>query len=173
MSLDQNTRNLLAVHRPRSEDVWYGPWTSILTTLFPPVAGYVVTPQRKPYDEDDATSRAPDFILEVTRIEGPNLDVRTVLTVEIKKSQHWPRIIDRLFGQLNRQVDTAFAGSARDKLYWIAVIGPHWGYGMKEDDGQDEDVNRGLTPLIEWHDTTHDDASLADFQVLTSLVHAL
>jgi hypothetical protein len=40
-------------------------------------------------------------------------------------------------------------------LYWIAVIGPHWRYGGKDDDGQPK-----LSKLIPWHDTTHDDASL-------------
>ncbi len=176
MPFNQITRDLLAyytAHRPRTEDVWYGPWTTILTTLFPSDEGYVVTPQRKLYDEDGITSRLPDFVFEVTRIEGPDLDVRTVLIVEIKNSHHWPDIVDRLLQQLNHQIDYAFASSARNKLYWVAVVGPHWRYGVKEDDGQDDGPTRGLTPLIEWHHTTHEDASFSDFQALAALVRAI
>lgn len=53
------------------------------------------------------------------------------------------------------------------------MIGPHWKYGVKEDDGQGEGVNHGLRPLIEWHHTTHDDASFADFLELAALVRAI
>jgi len=49
---------------PRPENAWYGPWTGILTFLFPPAEGYVVTPQSRLYGDDD-TSVIPDFIIEV------------------------------------------------------------------------------------------------------------
>jgi hypothetical protein len=58
--------------------------------------------------------------------------------------------------------------AASKKLYWIGVMGPRWRYGSKEDDSQP-----GLTPLIPWHDTTHDDTSFNDLQTLAKLVRAL
>jgi len=173
MPFDEITCKLLAhytAHRPRVVDEWYGPWNTILTTLFPPIEGYVVTPQRKNYIENGVPFHIADFIMEVTRVEGPNITPRTVLILEIKNSQHWPNSIDRFFRQLNRQVNFVFADSARDKLYWIAALGPHWVYGMKDElDGG----SRGLTPLIEWHDTIHDDSSFADLQTLAALVHTI
>jgi hypothetical protein len=87
MPFDLTTCGLLAyytTHRPRSEDVWYGPWNSILTTLFPPNQGYVITPQRKPYNEDNATSRMPDFIIEIAKVEGPVLGMRTYSSSKLK-----------------------------------------------------------------------------------------
>lgn len=153
---------------PRFENAWYGPWTGILTFLFPPAEGYVVTPQSRLYGDDDS-SVIPDFTIEVERVE----DERLVLIVEIKNSSHWPNGIHRLLQQLNGQANHAFAENAREELYWIAVIGPHWKYGVKEDDGQDEGNHHGLIPLIEWHHTTHDDASFADFLELAALVRAI
>jgi hypothetical protein len=44
---------------------------------------------------------------------------------------------------------------------------------VKEDDGQDDGPYVGLTPLIQWHDTIHDDASFVDFQTIATLVHAI
>ena len=60
------TRTVLeyyTAHPPATEDVWYSPWTTILTTLFPSTQGYIVTPQRRL--PDDPESHIPDFVIEV------------------------------------------------------------------------------------------------------------
>jgi hypothetical protein len=49
-------------------------------------------------------------------------------------------------------------------VYWIGVIGPHWRYGVKDDDGQDP------IPLIAWHGVTDDQTSYTDLQTLVALV---
>jgi hypothetical protein len=115
----------------------------------------------------------PDFILEVSRVTGtesggPSLHFQVVLIVQFKNYQHWPEGVAQLFVQICRKANSEFAQTAGGKLYWIAVIGPHWRYGIKEDDGQLE-----LSPLIPWHHTTHDDASFDDLQTLAGLVSAL
>ena len=171
MSFDIVTRTVLeyyTMHPPATKDVWYGPWTTILTSLFPSTEGYIVTPQRRPPDDSD--SHIPDFIIEVVKLSTAlALIFRTVLIVEIKNSQHWESGIPALVQQLSRQTDAAFAGTVHTKVYWIAseTIGPHWRYGEKEDDGQD------LQALIGWHHTTHDQASFDDLRVLVRLVAAL
>jgi hypothetical protein len=171
MPFDVITRTVLeyyTAHAPATEDVWYGPWTTILTTFFPSTQGYIVTPQRRP--PDDPESHIPDFIIEVAKLSSTApLTFRTVLIVKVKNSQHWQSEygIQALQRQLNRQTDAAFAGTAHTKLYWIGTIGPHWRYGEREDNGQD------LRPLIDWHHTTHDQASFNDFRVLADLVSAL
>jgi hypothetical protein len=172
MPLPALTRQVLQYYTTNQapmESVWYGPWTTILTSLFPAADGFQVTPQLKPVDDDDNESTIPDFIIEVSRATEPGgLHLQVILIVEVKNYQHWPEGVARLFVQLCRQVNSAFAQTARGKLYWIAVIGPHWRYGTKEDDGQLE-----LSPLIPWHHTTHDDASFDDFQILAGLVGEL
>ena len=150
---------------PATEDVWYGPWTSILTTLFPVTQGYLVTPQRR--IPEDSKSHIPDFVLEVVRLTTPPVTFRTVLVVKVKNSQHWRSGIPALECQINRQTDTAFAGTAFRKIYWISTIGPHWRYGFRDDEGQD------AVPLIDWHDTTHDQGSFKDLHILADLVAAL
>ena len=105
--------------------------------------GFQVTPQLKLVDDDDNESTIPNFIIEVSRATEPGgLHLQVVLIVKVKNYQHWPEGVARLFVQLCRQANSAFAQIARGKLYWIAVIGPHWRYGTKEDDGQLE-----LSPL--------------------------
>lgn len=168
MPFDIVTRTVLEYYTtnpPALEDVWYGPWTTILTILFPSTQGYIVTPQRRL--PDDPESHIPDFIIEVVKMATAPLTFRSVLIVEIKNSQHWESGIPALQRQLNRQTDAAFAGTAYSKVYWIGSIGPHWRYGDKEDDGQN------VRPLIDWHDTTHDQASFDDLEYLTHLVAAL
>ena len=138
--------------------MWY-PWSTILNSLFPAADDFQVTP--KLFD--------PYFIFEVSRateLGDPPLQV--VLIVKVKNNQHWPEGETQLFVQICRQANSAFAQSARGKLYWIAMIGPHWRYGIKEDDGRLE-----LSPLIPWYHTTHDDASFNDFQAITRLVREL
>jgi hypothetical protein len=169
MPFDVMTRTVLehyTAHPPAIEDFWFGPWTAILTTVFPTSQEYIVTPQRRV--QEDPESYIPDFIIEVAKMStAPALTFRTVLVLQVKNTQRWQSTgIEALQRQLNRQTDVAFAGTAHTKLYWIGTIGPHWRYGERED-GQD------LRPLIDWHHTTHDLASYNDLRALVDLVSAL
>ncbi len=169
MALDAIIRAVLehyTAQPPRTEDAWYGPWNYILTVLFPAAQGYIVTPQHRLPRVDDQ-SLIQDFVIEVVKLSMPPLTFRTVLIVEIKNTQHWQSGIQRLQDQIDLQCDSAFAGSAHTKMYWIGTIGPHWRYGEQVDNGQ------GPIPLINWHDTIHDEASLNDLQVLADLIHAM
>jgi hypothetical protein len=171
MPFDAVTRAVLehfTTNPPAAEDAWYGPWISILTALFPTTQGYIVTPQRRiPDDPQGPQSHIPDFVIEVVKMATAPLIFRTVLIVKIKNSQHWEYEIPALERQLNRQTDAAFYGTAHSKVYWIGAIGPHWKYGEKSDDRQD------VRALVDWHDTTHDQASFDDLQTLVHLVAAL
>ena len=86
---------------------------------------------------DDPETHIPDFIIEVVKLSTGPLTFRTVLILKIKNSQHWQSRIQAIQLQLDRQTDTAFAGTAHTKLYWMGTIGPHWRYGEREDKGQD------------------------------------
>jgi hypothetical protein len=169
MPLEVITRTLLeyyTAHPPAAtEDVWYSPWITILTTLFPDTQGYMVTPQRRL--PDNPKSHIPDLIIKVVKVSMPPITLRTVLIVEIKNSQHWQSGIGAQERQLGQQTEAAFAGTAHTKVYWIGTIGPHWRYGEKDDNEQDPQ------PLIDWHHITHDQASFDDLQVLAGLVGAL
>ncbi|TFK25314.1 hypothetical protein FA15DRAFT_693915 [Coprinopsis marcescibilis] len=135
-------------HPPRTEDAWYGPWTTILTSLFPPTQGYLVSPQQRlPADDQDGI---PDFIFEVVKLSTAPLTFRT-----------------NLKRQLTRQTDAAFAGTAKEKVYWIGAIGPHWQYDENFDGGG------AVQELIDWHNTIHDLASFNALQSLVILVSAL
>jgi len=57
-----------SIRPPKNENLWLGPWLTILTTLFP-ADNYLVSTQIKTYSERDAKGR-PDLILEVAK---PNL----------------------------------------------------------------------------------------------------
>jgi len=174
MPLDAFTRALLEHHTaqaPSTEDAWFGPWNTILTSLFPSTQGYLVNPQeRLPID---GQNHIPNFlIIEVIKVSTPpltgrGLTYRTVLIVEIKNTQHWPSGIQTLKRQLGMQADAAFSGTARDKVYWIGAIGPHWQYGEKIDEGGE------VQEFIRWHETTHDSESFNDLQALVQLVVAL
>ncbi|KAG8954845.1 hypothetical protein FRC04_010328 [Tulasnella sp. 424] len=134
MPFDLVTRTVLqhyTEHPPATEDVWYGPWTAILTTLFPVTQSYLVTPQRR--IPEGSESHIPDFVIEVVQLTTPPVTFRTVLIVKVKNSQHWTSGILALERQINCQTDAAFAGTASRKIYWIGTIGPHWRYGSKED----------------------------------------
>ncbi|KAL0955344.1 hypothetical protein HGRIS_001593 [Hohenbuehelia grisea] len=168
MPLPQITYSILehfTNHQPATEDAWYGPWNTILTMLFPAADGFVVTPQRRIPGDNEST--IPDFVIEVVKtIIGPppSVTFRTVLIVEVKNSQHWPFGIPALDRQLSRQTDAAFAGTAVAKVYWIGSIGPHWRYGVKQDDGQQPQSLTG------WHDVIHDEGSWQDLEELARLV---
>jgi len=171
MPLDAFTCALLehnTAQPPSTADAWFGSWTTILTSLFPTTQGYLVSPQQRlPID---GQNHVPDFlIIEVIKVSTPPppLTYRTVLIVKIKNTQHWPSGIQALKRQLGMQADAAFSETARDKVYWIAVIGPHWQYGERIDGGGE------VQELIKWHDTTHDLESFNDLEALVQLVAAL
>jgi hypothetical protein len=153
-----------ATHTAPNESIWYGGWNAILNILFPVADGFLIN-HRTFVDE----SAIPNFIFEVSKIAevgGPGLQL--VLVVQIKNTHQWPDGEEHLFAQICKQTNLALSPAASKKLYWIGVIGPHWRYGSKEDDCQP-----GLTPLIPWHDTTHDDASFNDLRTLAELVRVL
>ena len=162
MGFDHSTRTLLEKYTARdpSQTSWSGPWTSLLSTLFPASQGYIVAPQRR----RDPSS---DFILEVAKDTYPADGLRTVLIVEIKDPRSWNHGIPVLMQQIARQTELAFLDTATSKVYWIGSIGSHWIYGEKKDDEQ------ALKPLIGWHDVIHDDASYLDFCQLVELVASL
>jgi hypothetical protein len=168
MGFDRFTCTLLeqyTTHSPHAVEVWYSPWMTILTTLFPISKGYVVTPRRRA--DDDPSGQIPDLVVEVATFTLPPAApaiFRTVLIVQIK---NWDQRKEDLIQQIGRQSDLEFLGTAACRLYWIGVVGPRWVYGEKEDNGQD------LKPLIEWHDVTHDDASYRDLLRLAELVASL
>jgi len=170
MPFDITTRTLLEYytnHPPRTVDIWYGPWNTILTTLFPSSKGYVVIPQR--HKAEISQINKFDSFLEVAKLSTPPVTLRTVLIVEFKNSQYWDSTgKDALMKQVKIQTDTAFVGTAFGTVYWIGIIGPHWRYGDKKNDDE-QDPN----PLIGWHDVTHDNASYLDLKQLVDLVDRL
>jgi hypothetical protein len=155
---------------PLNETKWYGPWFSALSHLFPLSQNYVFTPLRRIAKDDDHT---PYFIYEVSKFIAPPSKLRTVLIVAIMDSPDWQAGIPLSETEINRLTDTVFSGAlsgggiATSKVYWIVALGPHWRYGIKEDNG------RELKPLIDWHDTIHDQAPYDDFQRLAALIAAL
>jgi hypothetical protein len=149
------------------ETEWYTPWFSILAHLFPISQSYVYTPLRRIAEDNHHT---PYLVYEVSKLIAPGvpLKFRTVLIVVVMHDPDWRAGIPLLETEINRQTDIAFSGgvsgTANSKVYWIGVLGPHWRYGVKEDNGQE------LKPSIDWHDTTHDQASYDDFQQLVALI---
>ncbi|KAH9004247.1 hypothetical protein EDB86DRAFT_2887616 [Lactarius hatsudake] len=148
------------------ENRWSGAWNTILNTLLPPSQGHIIVPCHRP-------NQWAALMFEVLRPTSPDsIQSRSLLVVGIQNSQDysqdWQAGIPSLEMQLNRGMDVAFRGTkpgtAVSKVYWITAIGPHWRYGVWEDDGQ------GLRPLIAWHETLHDQASYDDFRDLTTLV---
>jgi hypothetical protein len=167
--LEQITAQTPSTEEP---DIWYGPWNTILSTLFPVGERYMVSPSHKRHIERDAfgTGRYSDLIMEIVKVidgSDPNLD-KTVLIFQIKNSCHWERGKEALMQDIAQQADDAFSElrTPGQKVYWIGAIGPRWIYGDIED-GQDP------RPLIEWHDVTHDEASYRDFLNLVELVTSL
>ena len=107
-------------HPPRTENVWYGPWNTILATLFPSIQGYVVTPQLCVAEDSRKY-----ILIEVAKISTPTLTLRTVLIVQVKNPQHWESDKGALVRHIGLRTDAAFAGTAVVKVYWIGTIGLH------------------------------------------------
>ena len=126
-----------------------------MTVLFPPAEGYLVSPKIKTYSERDAVKGLPDLIIEVTKVASPPLLLRTILIVEITNTHHWPNGVDHMLRRIDLDTEYEFSKTGLDKLYWIAAVGPHWTYGVKEEE-------RTSRPLIEWHHSVHDMASFSD-----------
>ena len=168
MGLDTATRAFLERYarsaRASRSDGWYGPWTTILTTLFPITQGYQVCPRQLHVAEDDLVLEVAKLALPESPSDPPKM--RILLVVEIKDPQHWDNGKERLLQQLGHQTDLAFSRTERGKLFWIGSIGPHWLYGEKMH-GKD------LKPLIEWHDATYNDLSYHDLDQLVELVEGL
>ncbi|KAK2465586.1 hypothetical protein APHAL10511_002478 [Amanita phalloides] len=156
-----------SIRPPKNEDLWLGPWLTILTTLFPAADNYVVSPQIKTYSERDANQGLPDLILEVAKSVDQPFGLQTILIVEIKNPHHWPDGVDHIMRRIDLDTGYEFSKTAFNKLYWIAAIGPHWRYGVREEG------ERRAGPLIDWHDSVHDAASFTEFQALATLVRAL
>jgi hypothetical protein len=139
----------LTAEPPLTEDAWYGPWNTILMGLFPSSQGYIVTPQQCLPSEDQ--THIPDFIIEVIKLSTTPLTFRTVLINEIKNTQHWPGGIQSLKHQLARQTDSVFSGTAKDKVYWIGVIGSHGSTAKKSmTAGSSRRSLSGMTPFMIW-----------------------
>ncbi|KAF9520351.1 hypothetical protein BS47DRAFT_757677 [Hydnum rufescens UP504] len=166
MPFETVIRNILehcTSHTPATADRWYGSWNGILGTLFTPDQGYAVAPRGCLHD--DSEGGIPGSIFEVVKLSPDDpTTFRTILIAEIQNTQLWESGIPALQRQLNLDTDRAFSDTAHSKVYWIETIGPHWRYGEKEHKGQD------ARPLIDWHHTTHDQASFDDLQTLRSLV---
>lgn len=165
-------------HTRPAPNVWNGPWTAILASLFPSSHDYMVNPRGgKPI----SGSLIPDYIFEVAKAiyapesseSNPIFSFRTVLIVEVKDPKYWDHGKEAILQQLGRETDAVFSvercpvlGIAHQKVYWIGAIGPHWVYGEKEH-GQD------VRPLIEWHDSIFDEPSQCEFLKLAELVGSL
>ena len=132
---------------------WNGPWNCILTSLFTLDERYAVAPHR-----------SSSFTFEIAKRPTSAVIFNTVLMVEIGDRHHWETGKDVILE--TEEPDTAFLGTAGEKIYWIRAIGTHWRYG-EWDAGQDP------RPLIPWHDTFVDNASYHDFMQLKALVDNL
>jgi hypothetical protein len=95
--------------------------------------------------------------------------IRTVLIVEIKLVDIWgsAAAYDRLMEQISRQADAAFNDKARERVFWIATIGPHWKFGHKDDNGQNPISIGG------WQHTIHGAASYRKLMQLKAHVAQL
>jgi hypothetical protein len=167
MGLDAATRAMLAEDTAQSppDGIWDSAWVTILKSLFPSSQSYAVRPRKR----NDADA---DLIVEVAKVTLPkspseHRQYRTVLVVEIKDPQQWESGKETILQQLQKQTDLTFKstplGIAKDKLIWIATIGPHWLYGEKQD-------GQRLKHLIHWHHSTFDDATCLDLEKVAELV---
>lgn len=161
------TRSMLehyTTNTPQNEIEWYGPWIGILLTFFTSGKGYLTTPRRCMGEEGQVGG---GLIIEVDKLSIPSHTYRTVLILKIKNTHRWDDGIPDLDRQIAEWAELSFTKRAVEKVYWIEVIGPHWRYGIKHNDGQNPH------PLIPWHHVTHDHASFEDLQALFDLAAEL
>jgi hypothetical protein len=153
---------------PHSVAAWYGPWNTILATLFPSNQGYVIIPQLAGVAEG-LQSPVPDFSIAVAKMSKRPRRFRIVLVVKIRGSAYWESDEgkDGLMRLIRIHTGDAVQDSEEIKVYWIGAIGPHWRYGEREGEIQDP------RPMISWHDVIHDDASYDDLMRLVDLVALL
>jgi hypothetical protein len=172
MSLPKLTRDLLQQYTdnpPPDDSLWWGPWNGILFTLFVPIDDVFVMPHhRELYSQ---VQPIPAFLVGryiKPESRGVPFRYRPLVIVDIMNDQYWGSGHDSLMMQsIKHQIKTEFADGGREKVYWIGVIGPRWRYGVQREDDQEP------TPLIPWHDVTHDDASYHDFMQLKELVASM
>ena len=136
MSLDAATRAILEKQtRSATNHNWSGSWVTILMKLFSfSQPYYAVCPQKRTGAHGDLIMKVAKDLPSESPTEFPS---RIVLVIEIKDPQHWDSGKEKLMQQLEHETDLAFKstalGTAKDKLYWIATIGPHRLYGEKKD----------------------------------------
>jgi hypothetical protein len=119
-------------------------------------------PYRRQLPQIPQEQRIPTFLVVTDRT---SFDVtRTVLLVNIMNHQSWESGQGALMEHIKHQTKAELVDNARERVYWIGVIGAHWRYGVMVDGEEDP------TPLIPWHHVTHDDASYHDFEQLRTLV---
>lgn len=158
-SLEDSTRR-----QPTSESEWYGTWNAILFHLFPSEEGYIIAPAVRSVSNEYII---PCFYIEVLKVSSSALTKRIVAILGIKNTSRWPDWKEKIEEQISNQADYAFDKSAKDIVYCIMAIGPHWECGIKYDNGQH------IQNLIPWHETIHDEDSYKDFQYLKELAKAL
>ena len=147
------------------KDDWYTIWHGIIVQLFPISRNYAYWPLHRIAKDKRHT---PYLAYEVSEFIALPATRRSVLIVVIMESSDWRACVPSLEEGINRLTDDALSGTLSDratsKVFWIGTIGHHWRYGVKEDNG------REMKPLIDWHETIHDEASFDDFQRLVALV---
>jgi hypothetical protein len=133
-------------------------WIAILTTLFPTSDGDFIYPL---IQERIRSKRGHAIYFEVNK--GPNI----VLVAKVD-SEMEGNIMGKteFLAQLNEDAEESFQ-SAWAPLYWIAAIGSEWRFGYRLDDGP----RLRLEPLIDWHESLHDEEAQKHFKELVDLVH--
>jgi hypothetical protein len=136
--------------------------------IFPLTDRYLVMlyPSRRKTPQIPRAQRIATFLLGI--MDGTSFDdIRTVLVVKIMNHQFWEAGQDALMEHIKQQTKAELVDKARERVYWIGVIRPHWRYGVMVNGEEDP------TPLIPWHHATHDDASNHDFEQLQTLVNQM
>jgi hypothetical protein len=136
MSLDAATRAILVnLTQTDKDSEWDSAWLTILNTLFPSSQYYAVFPKKRNGADGDLIMRVAKVTLPTSPSEHCRFKI--VLIVEVKDPRQWDSGKDRLLQQLQQETDLAFKRTpsgldpAKDNVYWIATIGPHWQYGEK------------------------------------------
>ena len=153
---------------PQTNHEWYRVWCLILDQLFPLSRGYALAPLHRVTKDNRHT---PCVAYNVSKFIDLTATPHSVLIVVIMESPDWQACVPSLEKEINRLTDATLSGTLMEravptsKIFWIGTIGHHWRYGIKEDNG-----GREMKPLIDWHETIHDEASYDDFQRLVALI---